>query len=84
MNVRTLSVAWSVIRTIAMLFVSAVVLGGLAIAAALTLLAATFVLNVGGMIVHALVAGFKVLGPLVRAALILAGGLLGLRRHGWA
>jgi MprA protease rhombosortase-interaction domain-containing protein len=84
MSARPLTLAWSPIRAFAALFVSAVAVGGLAVAAAFVLLAVTLVLNAGGLIFHALVAGIKILAPTVLAAMILTSGLLGFCRRGRA
>jgi hypothetical protein len=76
MSAHPLALIWSPARTFAALSVSAIVLGGAAVAAVFALLAATLVLNVGGLVFHALVAGIKVLAPLALAAIILTNGLL--------
>jgi hypothetical protein len=81
MSARPLSVAWNPIRAFTALFVSAVVVGGLAVAAAFSLLAGTLILNAGGFLFQALVTGIQILAPLVLAAMILTSGLLGLRRQ---
>jgi 5-aminolevulinate synthase len=75
-----LSLAWNPIWAFATLFVSAVAVGGLAVAAAFALLAVTLVLNAGGFLFYALVTGTKILAPLVLAAMILPSGLLGFCR----
>ncbi|CAO4139292.1 hypothetical protein [Methylorubrum aminovorans] len=86
MSNRPLSLAWNPIRAFTALFLSAVVVGGLAVAAVFALLAVTLVLNAGGFLFHALVTGTKilaplVLAPLVLAAMILTSGLLGFCRQ---
>lgn len=81
MSNRPLSLAWNPIRAFAALFVSAVVVGGLAVAAVFALLAVTLALNAGGFLFHALVTGTKIVAPLVLAAMILTSGLLGLCRQ---
>ena len=48
---------------------------------AFALLAVTLILNAGGLVFHALVAGAKILAPLVVAAMILTSGLLGFCRR---
>ncbi|TNC08030.1 hypothetical protein FF100_30340 [Methylobacterium terricola] len=80
MSARPLSLPWNPIRAFTALFVSAVV-GGLAVAAAFSLLAGTLILNAGGFLFQALVTGTRILAPLVLAAMILTSGLLGLRRQ---
>lgn len=84
MSARSLSLVWSPIRAFAALFVSAVVVGGFAVTAALALLAGTLILNAGGFLFHALVTGIKILAPLVLTAMILTSGLLGFCRQEWA
>lgn len=81
MSNRPLSLAWNPIRAFAALFVSTVVFGGLVLAAAFALIAATVILNAGGFLFHALITGTKILAPLVLAAMILTSGLLGLCRQ---
>lgn len=81
MSARSLSLAWSPIRAFAALFVSAVVVGGLTVAAAFALFAVTLVLNAGGFLFYALVTGIKILAPLILAAMILTSGLLGFCRQ---
>lgn len=84
MNARPSSMAWNPIRAFAALFVAATVLGGTALVAAFALVFATLVLNTGGLIFQALVAGIKVLGPVVVAIVILTSGLLGFCRSAQA
>ncbi|CAO4141100.1 ABC transporter permease [Methylorubrum thiocyanatum] len=81
MSNRPLSLAWNPIRAFTALFVSAVVVGGLAVAAVFALLAVTLVLNAGGFLFLALVTGTKILAPLVLSAMILTSGLLGFCRQ---
>lgn len=81
MSTRSLSLAWNPIRAFTALFVSALVVGGLAMAAAFTLLTGTLILNAGGLLFHALVTGTQILAPLVLAAMILTSGLLGFYRQ---
>lgn len=81
MSARPLSLAWNSIRALTALFVSAILVGGLAVAGAVALLAVTLVLNAGGFVFHALVTGAKILAPLVVAAMILTSGLLGVWRR---
>lgn len=81
MSARPLAFVWNPIRAFAALFVSAVVVGGLTVAAAFALLAVTLVLNAGGFVFHALVTGTKILAPPVLAAMILTSGLLGFCRQ---
>lgn len=81
MSARPLALAWSPIRAFAALFVSAVAVGGLALAAAFALLAVTLIHNAGSLVFHALVATIKVLALLVPATMILTSGLLGFCRQ---
>ena len=81
MSARPLALLWSPLRAFTVLFVSAILLGGLAVAGVCALLVVTLVLNAGGFVFHTLVTGAKILAPLVVAAMILTSGLLGVWRR---
>ncbi len=80
MGERSSSLVWSPVRAFAALFVSAVVLGAVILVGTCALLVATLVFHTGGLVIQALIAGIKILGPVVMALVILAGALLGLGR----
>jgi hypothetical protein len=81
MSARPLALLWSPLRAFTVLFVSAILLGGLAGAGVCALLVVTLVLNAGGFAFHALVTGTKILAPPVLTAMILTRGLLGFCRQ---
>ncbi|MEL6061435.1 MULTISPECIES: hypothetical protein [unclassified Methylobacterium] len=81
MSTRPLDLVWTPIRAFGTLFVSMVVVGGVALAAAFALLAVTLVHNAGGFVLHALVTVTKILATLVLATMILTSGLLGFFRQ---
>ena len=80
MRERMSSLVWSPVRGFVALFIAAIVLGAAAVAATSALLVATLFFNAGGLIFQTLVAGIKILGPVIVAIVIVTSGVLGFCR----